>query len=92
MKITKRQLRRIIKEEKAKLLNEVSPEADLRSRMQNMKAHSKNSRDWFEMLAQLIDQDLTSRGVWYEDEGSDVVKALEDLRRYYADEIRGPQR
>ena len=36
MKITKRQLRRIIKEEKARLLNEATPEDALRARMQGM--------------------------------------------------------
>ena len=38
MKITKRQLRRIIKEEKARLLNETAAEDQLRDRMQNQKA------------------------------------------------------
>jgi len=36
MKITKRQLRRIIKEEKARLLDETSAEDKLRARMQGM--------------------------------------------------------
>ena len=36
MKITKRQLRRIIKEEKARLLDEAAPEDALRARMQGM--------------------------------------------------------
>ena len=77
MKITKRQLKRIIKEEKAKILRE---------------SVTNTATDWFEMLAQTIDQDLTSRRVWYEDEGRAIVEALEMLRRYYADEMRGPTR
>ena len=92
MRITKRQLRRIIKEEKRKLINEVNPLDDLRDRMQGMKGHSKNTSDWVEMLGQLIDQDLTERGLWYEDEGVEIVEALEMLRREIKDEMRGPSR
>ena len=36
MRVTKRQLKRIIKEEKAKLFNEATPEDALRARMQGM--------------------------------------------------------
>ena len=36
MKITKRQLRRIIKEEKAKLLNEYNPDQEAKDSMPNM--------------------------------------------------------
>jgi len=85
MKITKRQLKRIIKEEKARLIQELD-------HSHSVGDYPRDSRDWFETLAQFIDQDLTSRGVWYEDEGREVIKALEQLRRYYADEMRGSTR
>jgi hypothetical protein len=83
MKITKRQLRRIIKEEKAKLLKEVTAAAG---------AYPKTAADWVETLGQLIDQDMTARGADLRAEGSEVVKALEMLRREYTDEMRGPTR
>ena len=119
MKITKRQLRRIIKEEKrallkearmanprgcfspmqsraqpefAAMIKEVNPAGDLRDRMQGMQGHSKNTNDWVEMLGQLINQDLTERGLWYEDEGTAIRSALEILRREIKDEMRGPTR
>jgi len=85
MKITKRQLRRIIKE--------VNPADDLRGRMQGMKGHSKNTSDWVEMLGQIIDQDMTSRGLTsYREEGAALIAALEILRREIKDEMRGPTR
>ena len=52
----------------------------------------RDARGWADFLGQLIDQDLTSRGVWYEEEGSAVVEALEKLRREITDEMRGPTR
>jgi hypothetical protein len=75
MKITKRQLRRIIKE--------VTAAAG---------AYPKTAADWVETLGQLIDQDMTARGADLRAEGSEVVKALEMLRREYTDEMRGPTR
>ena len=96
MKITKRQLRRIIKEEKTRLLNETDAEDKLRARMQGMTRsvgnYPRDATDWVETLGQLIDQDLTSRGVWYEEEGYEIVAALEKLRRKIKDNLRGPIR
>jgi hypothetical protein len=66
MKITKRQLRRIIKEEMTNQAEAASP---------------KTANEWAEHLGQIIDQDLSSRGVWYEDEGQAVMTSLEMLRR-----------
>ena len=83
MKITKRQLRRIIKEEKAHLqeaLAEMEPD------------YLKDANDWVETLGQLIDQDMTERNVDLRDEGWEIVEALEMLRREYKDEIKGPTR
>ena len=51
-----------------------------------------SARDWVETLGQLIDQDMTSRGVWYEQEGPAIVAALEQLRREIKDAMRGPTR
>ena len=81
MKITKRQLKRIIKEERARLIKEQSPAAG--------PDYIKDARDWIETLGQLIDQDMTSRNVDLRDEGRELVEALESLRREYQDEMRG---
>ena len=87
-----------------RLISEVTPgeraealrlaDADaLRSKMQGMQGHSKNTNDWVEMLGQLIDQDMTERGlVSYKEEGAAVIEALEILRREIKDEMRGPTR
>ena len=74
MRITKRRLRRIIKEQ--------------------MGSHEplKTAAEWVEHLGQLIDQDMTERNVDLRDEGSELVEALEMLRREYKDEMRGPTR
>ena len=77
MKITKRQLRRIIKEEKAKILRE---------------SYTNTAIDWAEMLGQLIDQDLSRRGIWYAEEGAAIIQALERLRHQIKDEMQGPSR
>ncbi len=75
MKITKRQLRRIIKEEKARILQlrEAGPGSAVGD-------YPRDARDWVEMLGQLIDQDMSERGVWYEQEGAAIMQALEQLR------------
>ena len=73
MKITKRQLRKIIREEKVRLLREAGPGSAVGD-------YPRDTRDWVETLGQLIDQDMTSRGVWYEQEGAALLKALEILR------------
>ena len=73
MRVTKRQLKRIIKEEKAKLLREAGPGSAVGD-------YPRDARSWVEMLGQLIDQDMSERGVWYEQEGADIMEALEQLR------------
>ncbi len=85
MKITKRQLKRIIKEEKARLLREAGPDSAVGD-------YPRDTRDWVDTLGQLIDQDMTSRGVWYEQEGAAILEALELLRYEIKDEMRGPTR
>tara|TARA_B100001123_G_scaffold395251_1_gene476669 strand:- start:52 stop:390 length:339 start_codon:yes stop_codon:yes gene_type:complete len=112
MKITKKELRRIIKEEKQGLLREawmansggsfspMASRADSEFAEMIREAgpgsavgdYPRDERDWVEMLGQLIDQDLTSRGVWYEDEGAAVMRALESLRLQISDSMRGPTR
>ena len=102
MKVTKRQLKRIIKEEKLKLLREVTPgeradalryaKEDSGDMMDGSYEPLKTANEWVEHLGQLIDQDMTERNVDLRDEGSEVVKALEMLRREYTDEMRGPTR
>ena len=97
MKITKRELKRIIKEEKAKLMEQPDiPDVigamgggKFRPREPN---YLKDANDWVETLGQLIDQDMTERNVDLRDEGSELVKALDMLRREYKDEITGPAR
>ena len=82
MRITKRQLRRIIKEEKASLIKE-----------QTARPRSKTSNEWYDALMNFIDQDMTARDVDMRDEESyELIKALEDLRREFTDEKRGPTR
>ena len=104
MKITKRQLRRIIKEEKTRVLRESGmpgiegPVRDLWGSKEDEGGLAgsyeplKTAAEWVEHLGQLIDQDMTERNVDLRDEGSEVVKALEMLRREYTDEMRGPTR
>ena len=110
MKITKRQLRRIIKEERRTLLKEARM-ANSRGCFSPMKSRAhpefaarikeargdvgdfpRDAADWLETLGQLIDQDLTSRGVWYEEEGLAIIDALEQLRLEIRDTMRGPTR
>jgi hypothetical protein len=83
MKITERQLRRIIKE-----ATRSKPWA-----FQTEAASPKTADEWVEHLGQIIDQDMTSRGLTsYKEEGAAVVEALEKLRREITDEMRGPTR
>ena len=83
MKITKRQLRRIIKEEKARLVKEAGRSGwhSVPEQSSTSPSWPKTAKEWADKLGQIIDQDLTSRGVWYEDEGQSVMTALETLRR-----------
>ena len=109
MKITKRQLRRIIKEEKARLIKEagrphsmregrtvadLDREASMREKdPMSIAAETKTTSEWVEHLGQIIDQDMTSRGLTsYKEEGAAVIAALEQLRREIKDEMRGPTR
>ena len=92
MRITKRQLRRIIKEEKRKLFKEARPVHAGQWASAAEAAEPKTAKEWVEHLGQIIDQDLTSRGAWYEEEGHEIVEALELLRREIKDEMRGPTR
>ncbi len=93
MKITKKQLRRIIKEEKAKLLSETGYGAHAGQWASAAEAADPmTAKEWTENLGQIIDQDLSSRGVWYEDEGRAIISALEALRRQIGDKMRGDVR
>ena len=100
MKITKRQLRRIIKEEKARLIKEVGlsraggrPVHAGQWASAAEAAETKTTSEWVEHLGQIIDQDMTSRGLTsYKEEGAAVIAALEQLRREIKDEMRGPTR
>jgi hypothetical protein len=76
MRITKRQLRRVIQEQMGSTSYEPL----------------KTAAEWVEHLGQLIDQDMTERNVDLRDEGSELIEALEMLRREYKDEISGPNR
>ena len=83
MRITKRQLRRIIQEQSERM-SRPNPAAE--------PDYIKTADEWVEHLAQIIDQDMTKRNVDLRDEGSALVEALETLRREYSDEIKGPSR
>jgi len=120
VKITKRQLRRIIKEERHALLKEArtanprGPFSPMRSRAHPEfaamikearpvstgawasvaeAAEPKTTDEWVDHLGQIIDQDMTSRGLTsYREEGAAVIAALEILRREIKDEMSGPTR
>ena len=88
-------IRRIVKEERARLLREFNAAA--RSRAQSVTRGTgpeiKTANEWVEHLGQIIDQDMTSRGhTSYKEEGAEIVKALEALRREITDEMRGSTR
>ena len=85
MKITKRQLRRIIKE---------LGDPALRDQwMDEESAETKTANKWRDDIMNFIDQDMTDRGVDMRDEEAyEVIAALEALRRELADEKRGSTR
>ena len=94
MKITKRQLRRIIREERRHLREEyVWPEVEFPITSVSEAAELKTADEWVDHLGQIIDQDMTSRGLTsYKEEGAAVIAALEILRREIKNEIRGDTR
>ena len=92
MKITKRHLKRIIREEKARLIKEARPVHAGQWASAAEAEYPKTADEWVDWLGQIIDQDLTSRGVWYSEEGAAIIEALELLRREIKDEMRGPTR
>ena len=94
MKITKRQLRKIIKEEMARSEADdyMSAKVAAVNYLDQPSIEAKTAKQWADNLGQIIDQDLTSRGVWYEDEGAEVITALEQLRHKVKDAMRGPTR
>ena len=103
MRISKRQLRRIIKEEKRNLLNEVTPsereEARRLSRLDTLNFDDPDPREmktedeWYDDIMNFIDQDMSARNVDMRDEESyELIKALESLRRTLTDEKRGSTR
>jgi hypothetical protein len=92
MKITKRQLKRIIREERARLIKEQPGARMTRPDPAKEPDYLKTADEWVETLGQLIDQDMADRNVDLRDEGGEVVEALEMLRREYKDEMRGPTR
>ena len=56
-------------------------------------AEPKTTDEWVDHLGQIIDQDMTSRGLTsYREEGGAIMAALEILRREIKDEMRGPTR
>ena len=97
MKITKRQLKQIIEEAYMSLDPHHSPgtawKENQKSASQAEAASLKTADEWVEHLGQIIDQDMTSRGLTsYKEEGAAIVRALEKLRREITDEMRGPTR
>ena len=94
MKITKRQLRKIIKEEMARSEADdyMSAKVAAVNYLDQPSIEAKTAKEWVDHLGQIIDQDLSSRGVWYEDEGNAIAQALEVLRREIGDKARGDLR
>ena len=97
MKITKRRLRQVIKEAFMSLDPHHRPGTAWKENQkptgQVNAAPSKTTSEWVEHLGQIIDQDMTSRGLTsYKEEGAAVMAALEQLRREIKDEMRGPTR
>ena len=106
MKITKRQLKRIIKEEKRKLLNELSPGAEgiaamgggtpadrgTAAVMQDDRDAITAAHDWRDGIEQFIYDHLAGGGDDMKDEGRYIVKALEMIRQDIQDEMRGSMR
>ena len=83
MKITKRQLKRIIKEEKVRLIKEGAEELLQREDPTREPDYTRTTDEWVDYLGQLIDQDLIDRKSSLEDEGGKLIEALEDLRHEY---------
>jgi len=82
MRITKRQLRRLIKEQTTRPRSKTS-----------LRPRSKTSNEWYDALMDFIDEDMTARDVDMRDEESyELIKALEALQRTLTDEKRGPTR
>ena len=78
MKITKRQLRRIIKEEKRKVLHEQhawKPGA------------GAESGAWYDAINDLIYSELGASGGDIKTDGRSIIEALENLRRDIQDEL-----
>ena len=95
MKITKRQLRRIIKEEMARSEADdyMSAKVAAVNYLDQPSIEAKTAKEWVDHLGQIIDQDMTSRGLTsYKEEGAAVIAALEILRREIKNEIRGDTR
>ena len=87
MKISKRQLKRIIKEEKRKVLNEQPGTAISRPGDEITMAG-----DWYDAINNLIYSELAASGSDLKVDGRAIIEALENLRRDLKDELRGPTR
>ena len=104
MKITKRQLRRIIKEEKRTILKEITPGAagiaamgggtpadrGAAAVMQDDRDALTATHDWRDGIEQFIYETLGEDDM--KAEGRYIVKALEMIRQDIQDEMRGPVR
>ena len=74
MRITKRQLRQIIREQSAARINAASKE------------------EWYDGISDFIHNEMAAGGTTFHEEGYELIEALEELRRYIKDELRGPSR
>jgi spore coat polysaccharide biosynthesis protein SpsF (cytidylyltransferase family) len=106
MKITKRQLRRIIKEEKARLLHEAPTpyerEEARRFSVEDMDTHpasrrkssveTKTPEQWADFVYDVISTELWDMGSDEIIEGSSIGDGLEIIRRTFKDAARGPTR
>jgi len=95
MKITKRQLRRIIKEERNRVLVEFNAAARRRAHSVNRRqpfTEAKTPEQWADFVYDVISTELRDMGSDEIIEGSNVGDGLEIARRQFKDAARGPTR
>ena len=95
MKITKRQLRRIVKEEKAKLIREIRDPKWKKGYAGGAPARpgpitrtdTPGPDEWYDAINDLIYSELGASGGDMSTDGRSIIEALENLRRDIQDEL-----
>jgi hypothetical protein len=91
MKITKRQLKRIIREEKARSIRESGAEDYMSAKvaaanyLDRPSTETKTTNEWADFILSVIDTELYDMGSNAEFEGSNIGNALEVVRRQLKD-------